>query len=407
MICAEDAASPADVGDLTPGEAIQAALAHLCTRPDRLLPDTWLRTVAEAGEADALAAAADRTMIAGLLWSALTPGQRDLLPEAACELLRNHHIGNVLRWTMTRKLLIESAASLSEAGIPAAPLKGAALLVTVYEDPGRRALTDLDLLVPEDALEVAQKLLSKGAAQVHQPRAEHHHLGAIIMPGAGGMIELHGGDAHAALWPQRGDVFTSGRHITLEGSTFIVPDDVNLWLHTACHGLGHSPCYWPRMAADLALLHRAADWSAERWEAVWQAARERAMTSTVAVAAAFANLGRIPAELREIAGRAIDRTAVEARAREAWGIATTAETRKFGPWATSWVSRNEQRRRLIRQYLLPPPARLSEKIPVSETVAHALYPCSIAFRCFELATTGLAWRLALRGRSFPEAVSGQ
>ncbi|MFO8081143.1 MAG: nucleotidyltransferase family protein, partial [Armatimonadota bacterium] len=381
-------------------------LARICGRSDRPIPDDWLRTVVEAGQAEALAAAADRTMVAGLLWAVLTPPQRDLLAEDVAERLRDLYLGNALRWEVTRKLLCSAAASLGKAGIPMAPLKGAAVLLNAWEDPGQRAITDLDLLVPEETLETAQDLLSRGAAHVDQPRAEHHHLGAIIMPGAGGMIELHGSASHAELWPQRGEMLADGRPITVDGASFIMPDRVDLWLHTACHGIGHAPNYWPRMAADLALLHGSADWCGEQWEAVWRAAQEGEASGTVLVAAAIANLGRIPAELLALTSDGIDAAAVEKRAREAWTIAATARTFKFGPWSTSWVTGNERRRTRFRQYLLPPSARLSEKLPVSRTAARVLYPCGVLFRCFELAKTGVAWRLALRGRSLAQRAFG-
>lgn len=391
-----------DAEERTPRAAIPAILAHLCGRPDRPIPDAWLRSVAEPAEAAELADAADRTMVAGPLWAALTSAQRDLLPEEVSEHLQDQYLGNALRWEMTRRLLCSAATSLAEAGIPMAPLKGAALQLIAYEDPGRRALTDLDLLVPDEDIETAQDILSRGAAEVHQPRAEHHHLGAIIMPGAEGMIELHDSASHARLWPQRGEMLADGSPITVDGASFIMPDKVDLWLHTACHGIGHAPNYWPRMAADLALLHGSPDWSGEHWEAVWQAAQEGEVPRTVLVAAAIANLGRIPADLLALTRGDINAAAVETRAREAWTIAATTRGFKFGPWSTSWVTGNERRRARFRQYLLPPAARLSEKLPVSRTTARVLYPCGVLFRCFELAKTGVAWRLALRGRSLAE-----
>ena len=393
---------------LTSRLAIQAIVARLCAQPRATLPDAWVSAVAEAGEGPSLAAAADRTMIAGLLWSVLTPHQREILGDEASERLRNLHLGNALRWAATRKLLIDAATTLGEAGIPVAPLKGAALQLTVYQDPGQRALTDLDLLVPEKDLAAAQELLSRDAETVHGPRASHHHLGGIVMPGAGGMIELHGADAHAALWPQRGNTFADGTPTTLEGASFVMPDQVDLWLHVACHGLNHAPHYWPRMAADLALLQGQREWSGEHWEAAWGAASQHGAPRAVLVAAAIANMARVPDGLRGLATGRADLGVSEERVAEAWSVATVRSGGKFGPWATDWVTAGEARGERFREYVLPPSARLSERLPVGRVVARVLYPCSVAFRCFELGKTGLAWRAALRRCSaLPGAVLDQ
>ncbi len=380
----------------------QAILVHVCTRPDEPVPDAWVETLVVSEQAGWLLRAAERTMVAGLLWFALTPAQRKLLPDECAGRLQALHLGNALRWQTYRKLLISSATRLAEAGIPVAVLKGSALLLAVYPDPGQRTMVDLDLLVPDEHLTKAHELLGREAAQVSHALTPHRHLGEIRMEGEGGMIELHGVAAHEASWPRTGDLFANGRRATLEGARVSLPSDSDLWLHLACHGFTHGPSYWPRMAADLARLYSLPHWDEQHWRAVWQAAQHRGAGRVVLLAAALAGGGRVPAGLRE-AG--VPNTVCElaaAQAREAWGIATTARARNFGPWARSWVSGGTRRREHIMAHLFRPRTVLMGRLHVPLVIGTVLYPGYLLWKALRLVWTGLAWRAALRTRSFPE-----
>ena len=61
------------------------------------------------------------------------------------------------------ELLRSVVAQLREAGIPSLMLKGAALSLAFYRDPGLRPMRDVDLLVPKErSADAARKLVELG-----------------------------------------------------------------------------------------------------------------------------------------------------------------------------------------------------------------------------------------------------
>jgi len=110
----------------------------------------------------------------------------------------------------------------------------------------------------------------------------------------------------------------------VDDARFLLPGDTNMWLHVATHGLGHAPHYWPRMAADLARLQALPHWGEAQWREVWQAGLSDGCEHMLLLAAAMAGGGRVPSELRRIGAPDAHCALAAARARQAWGIATTA-----------------------------------------------------------------------------------
>ncbi len=129
--------------------------------------------------------------IVALLRGETPPGTFDVAKVEAC--LRRYECGGYLhglwgregrsvrlppRWAEAirrahRKTAIDNLAALAEfravgeylgrAGIPYVLLKGAAYLVDLYDDPGERTLTDIDILLkPGDARRVARHLAAVG-----------------------------------------------------------------------------------------------------------------------------------------------------------------------------------------------------------------------------------------------------
>lgn len=378
----------------------RSVLMHVCTRPGAPPQDDWVEGLVAAGQAQWLVRAAERTMVAGLLWSALTPAQRSRLPDLCSARLQAIHLATALRWQACRKLIIDSATALAEAGVPVAVLKGAALmLLGVYPDLGQRALGDLDLLVPEERLEEAHVLLGRGLVDAGN-RHPQRHLAAIDLEGAAGRIEVHGTAAHQALWPHDGDLFATGRPLTLDGAQFVVLSDSNLWLHLACHGMRHAPHYWPRMAADLARLHGLARWDDAHWRTIWGAARDHGAEGLVLFAAAVAGGMQVPHGLRRAGAADADCDHAAARAREAWGLATGAPVRDYGPWARRWVDEGVRRNRELLEWLCPTRAEVASRLRVPRSLVTAIYPVYPLRRSLRLARCGLAWWAALRWRHF-------
>ena len=83
-------------------------------------------------------------------------------------------------------LLERIAAAFNDAGVPLMVLKGAALNLTIHEDPGERAMLDLDLLVKPQDSERARGLLEhvvgtglpspRGEGSVRSPRTSRAGL---------------------------------------------------------------------------------------------------------------------------------------------------------------------------------------------------------------------------------------
>jgi hypothetical protein len=74
---------------------------------------------------------------------------------------------NAVRNDAVQAEVVRVSAVLEAAGIPAVPLKGAALLATLYPDPALRVLSDLDLLVGGPvARDAARVLLAAGYEHV-------------------------------------------------------------------------------------------------------------------------------------------------------------------------------------------------------------------------------------------------
>jgi len=86
-------------------------------------------------------------------WGEVSPGARQQL---GAELKRGR--AGALRWEASIEALLES---LNAAGIEPALLKGADLAFHAYPEPGLRAMTDIDILVPEEQLVPSQRVLEE------------------------------------------------------------------------------------------------------------------------------------------------------------------------------------------------------------------------------------------------------
>ena len=94
-----------------------------------------------------------------------------------------------------RRIVAEIVEGLTGAGIPLLVLKGAALAQLVYEDPARRPMRDVDLLVPRaEARRASGILRGLGLTRTERPTAPgHHHLPAMMKTedGATIVVEVH------------------------------------------------------------------------------------------------------------------------------------------------------------------------------------------------------------------------
>ncbi len=98
--------------------------------------------------------------------------------------------------------LVKLLKKFNDAGIDSLLLKGAAsFYLNLYGDLGSRVMADLDILVPNNKIECAQKILeelgyqaieNEGKALDDLPTDErHHHILAHYLPGTPVVVEIH------------------------------------------------------------------------------------------------------------------------------------------------------------------------------------------------------------------------
>jgi hypothetical protein len=123
-------------------------------------------------------------------------GRADGVPRRILRRMRIEYHVNVLRNRVIDGLVADLGRGVSAASVPCILLKGAALLRTVYPDPGLRRLGDIDVLVDERDLPRAASVLEEmGFRRVARPLRAHwptcdfhvvYHRTRLAFP-----VELH------------------------------------------------------------------------------------------------------------------------------------------------------------------------------------------------------------------------
>jgi hypothetical protein len=150
--------------------------------------------------------------------------------------------GNAIR--IRTRALLEITAQLDCHDIDVLVLKGAALAHLIYEHPGLRPMSDVDLLVRPDDLDRAAQLVSElgySTVEGHATPADHHHLPTIsrTIDGLRISIELH----HDALAPDnigsiRVDTLTEpARAFQVDQATLYTLGHIDTLRHLCRHAL--------------------------------------------------------------------------------------------------------------------------------------------------------------------------
>ena len=133
-------------------------------RPD---PDELRRLSGLCSDWDGLIKSALKQKVAPLVFWALNRACPDAAPPDAMAALRNCYRQNIKQNLFFARELSRLLNLFGLAGIQAIPLKGPALAWSLYETPGLRLLSDLDLLIPQHDIRRALDLLtSNGYRQV-------------------------------------------------------------------------------------------------------------------------------------------------------------------------------------------------------------------------------------------------
>lgn len=169
-----------------------------------------------------------------------------------------------------RKALADVGAVLSGAGIDYVVLKGGALALAAYPAPGLRPMRDIDILVPRDAIDEANRLIRALGFELPGNFEEHevedkHHL-PLLQNRDGVRLELHHRLSEHG-WPGEGALTERLLRVAnphdLAGHQVMLADPMSNALHLAAHaGLSHMFDNGPLVLSDLRHLDRTGniDW---------------------------------------------------------------------------------------------------------------------------------------------------
>ena len=174
----------------------------------------------------------------------------------------------------TQAMLAESQlatvlGALSEAGVPALIVKGAAT-ATFYADPALRSYSDLDIMVPEAQLAMAERALNGLGYECFASKAwwlDHfHHLPPMVSESGSLLVELHWGldyQAEKGRLPAD-DLWARAVPWTVQGQPALRLHEVDAVLHLCRHAVVQHRVYGAfRSLCDLAQITES--WTQEEW----------------------------------------------------------------------------------------------------------------------------------------------
>lgn len=223
---------------------------------------------------------------------------RELWPELAAA-LRHDAYSAAAENSFHFRRLQEVVEALQEAQIPMVLLKGAALAGPVYHDPLTRTMSDIDLWIPQEAMEEAvRRLQARGfvlRSKHKRPlRLELLSEGEVqMLDSRNGLVELHGSPLKgwwinraaaldkAAMWQRARPLQDSAQapiEMPLHNVHHLAAEDavVQLAVHTAVNH--RFSLHAVRSLVDLALLARS---ETVAWDVVAQRAREWRVATAV------------------------------------------------------------------------------------------------------------------------------
>ena len=172
-----------------------------CAEETRAEELAELRRLAAAGTRwDTLVRGARRHRVAAAVLRGLQACGTPHLPDDVVTRLRKLSVANARRSLAQVAEVRRLAQLFAAAGVRVLVLKGAALAVQLYGDPGARVARDIDLLVDPDQFTAARRLLRQagyvqrqGFPSVQRSAAYLRRIKEIefLDPATGGMVELH------------------------------------------------------------------------------------------------------------------------------------------------------------------------------------------------------------------------
>jgi len=249
-----------------------------------------LSALAPGADWDALLPVASASGLAPLLYARLSAACPNSVPPAALETLRGAFLRNTRRNIMLAAELLDVLDALAAAGLPALPFKGPALAWSIYDSPGLREFSDLDLLVHRKDFVAARRVL---AALGYTPSDGHvptafldynnelplHHAQRRIQ------IDLHWhptGAFHGLVEPEF--FWSSLAQVEIGGRAVETFSAERTFVYLCLHGGGHG---WHSLKWLSDLAHLAASHALD-WQRLLREARSRRITRHVLLGMALA-----------------------------------------------------------------------------------------------------------------------
>ena len=196
-------------------------------------------------------------------------------------------------WYENHRLFHETAptvAALAAAGCPLLMLKGAPLVFSYYRNHALRPMSDLDLVVPQDRLATAFRVLRDAGYVPERPESadlvRFRHALSYFHPG-GAQIDLHWHVLFEA--PHRAateECWARAEPATFQGTAVRQPDPTHFLVQTVVHGMRSNeepPIRW--IPDAMAILDaRGGDID---WQRLVAFAREQRITARLRLGLAF------------------------------------------------------------------------------------------------------------------------
>ena len=190
-------------------------------------------------------------------------------PQEVMDELRQDLYAAATQVMLAERQLATVLGGLSEAGVPALVVKGAAT-ATFYADPALRSYSDLDIMVPEAQLGMAEHALHDLGYGCFASKAwwlDHfHHLPPMVSESGGLLVELHWGldyQSDKGRLPAD-DLWARAVPWNVQGQPALQLDAVDAVLHLCRHAVVQHRVYGAfRSLCDLAQITES--WSREEW----------------------------------------------------------------------------------------------------------------------------------------------
>ncbi|WP_413934994.1 nucleotidyltransferase family protein [Nitrospira sp. BLG_1] len=184
-----------------------------------------------------------------LLYKSLSTVMPDLVPAHVLATLRQKaQVGSLLNQSLAKDL-VDLCEAFEVRGVPVIPIKGATLAVLAYGDLALRDFTDLDLLIPKQALSEARTIiLSQGYERKTtngESRESHTHEGpyhVFVKKRPLSRVDLQWVMAHQhfAFWLDRPEFWRSRRPVMLKDKPVPGLSSEMLLIVLCVHGSKHA-----------------------------------------------------------------------------------------------------------------------------------------------------------------------